>query len=204
MLSLVNDLLDVAKLEAGKFQILKKQADIKAVVEQRVASFKTLAEQNNLTLKSNLDASLPKTFEFDEHKIAQVLNNFISNAIKFTDAGGSITVSAFKLPANKDLAQAVVEKSLIWPGIKPGVSFPTDQVVLATTDTGSGIPADKISKLFNKFVQLESSARSEKKGTGLGLVICRGIAEAHGGTIGLFSEEGEGTTFYITLPLSLR
>ncbi|MCL5435813.1 MAG: ATP-binding protein [Patescibacteria group bacterium] len=202
MLGLVNDLLDVAKLEAGKFQILKKQSDIKTVVEQRVASFKTLAEQNSLTLASKIDASVPAVFEFDEHKIAQVLNNFISNAIKFTVAGGNITVSAFLLPAGKDLAKSVVERSLVWPGIKSGVSWPADQVIVATTDTGSGIPTDKLGKLFNKFVQLESSARSEKKGTGLGLVISKGIVEAHRGTIGVFSEEGEGTTFYIALPLS--
>lgn len=201
MLGLVNDLLDVAKLEAGKFQILKKQSDIKAVAEQRVASFKTLAEQGNLTLNSKIDDSVPATFEFDEHKIAQVLNNLISNAIKFTAAAGSILVSVFKLPAGKDLAKAVVEKSYVWPGIRSGVSLPADQVVVAVTDTGSGIAADKIGKLFNKFVQLESSAHSEKKGTGLGLVISKGIVEAHHGTIGVFSEEGEGSTFYITLPL---
>lgn len=202
MLGLVNDLLDVAKLESGKFQILKKQSDIKIVIEQRIASFKTLAEQGNLALNGHIDASVPSTFEFDEHKISQVLNNFISNSIKFTNAGGTITVSAFLLPAGKDLAKGVVEQKLVWPGIKSGVVLPQDEVVVGVTDTGGGIANDKIGKLFNKFVQLENSARSEKKGTGLGLVICRGIIEAHQGTVGVFSEEGEGTTFYVTLPLS--
>lgn len=200
MLGLVNDLLDVAKLESGKFQILKKLADIKAIIEQRVASFKVLAEQNNLTLSAKISASTPANMQLDEHKISQILNNFISNAIKFTGAGGTISVSAFLLPRGKELAQEVVEQNLVWPGIRRGVTFDSENLVIAVTDSGTGIAQDKISKLFNKFVQLENAARSEKKGTGLGLVICKGIIEAHKGTIGVFSEEGEGSTFYITLP----
>ncbi|MBI4054177.1 MAG: PAS domain S-box protein [Candidatus Doudnabacteria bacterium] len=202
MLGLVNDLLDVAKLESGKFQILKKQSDIHALIEQRIASFRSLAEQGNLTLTQKLSSQLPAMVELDEHKISQVLNNFISNAIKFTRTGGSIVVSAFLLPAGKDLAQQIVEQQLIWPGIKRGASFPKPQLVIAVTDSGLGISGDKISKLFNKFVQLENVATSEKKGTGLGLVICKGIIEAHKGSIGVYSEEGEGSTFYITLPVS--
>jgi signal transduction histidine kinase len=194
--------LDVAKIESGKFQVLKKQSDVKQLVEQRVASFKPLADQNSLSLNFKFPPSLPATADLDEHKISQVLNNFISNAIKFTSAGGKILVSCFPLTKGKDLAQEVVEQSLVWPGVKRGVSFGGNTLVIAVTDTGTGIAQDKISKLFNKFVQLENAAKSEKKGTGLGLVICKGIVEAHQGTIGVFSEEGEGSTFYVTLPIA--
>lgn len=202
MLGLVNDLLDVAKIESGKFQVLKKQTDVKQLVEQRVASFKPLADQNSLSLNFKFSPTLPATADLDEHKISQVLNNFISNAIKFTSAGGKILVSCFPLAKGKDLAQEVVEQSLVWPGVKRGISFGGSTLVVAVTDTGTGIAQDKISKLFNKFVQLENAAKSEKKGTGLGLVICKGIVEAHQGTIGVFSEEGEGSTFYVTLPVA--
>ncbi|MEK9180807.1 MAG: ATP-binding protein [Patescibacteria group bacterium] len=200
MLGLVNDLLDVAKLESGKFQILKKKTNIRQMIETRVNSFKALAEQANLKIIVHLSQALPAELEFDEHKIAQALNNFISNAVKFTAAGGSITVSAFVLPKGKDLASEVVEQSLIWPGVKAGVKFNSEELVIAVTDTGVGIPQSNISQLFNKFVQLENAARSEKKGTGLGLVITKGIVEAHKGNLGVFSEEGEGSTFYFSLP----
>ena len=202
MLSLVNDLLDVAKLESGKFQLIKKPSDITQIITQRVESFGPLAGQANLTLSSQIDEAVPKSLEFDEHKIVQVLNNFISNAIKFTRAGGKILVTAFVLPKGKDLARQVVEKKLVWPGLKSGLVADQDWLVVGVTDTGEGIAPDQIPKLFNKFVQLESSAHSEKKGTGLGLVISKGIIEAHKGKIGVFSEVGEGTTFYFTLPLS--
>ncbi len=201
MLGLVNDLLDVAKLESGKFQILKKKSSIRQLIETRVNSFKALAEQSSLKLVAQIATSVPQELELDEHKIAQAINNFISNAIKFTPAGGSVAVSAFVLPKGKDLSQVVVEQGMVWPGIKQGVKFAADELVVAVTDTGVGIPQNNINQLFNKFVQLENAARSEKKGTGLGLVITKGIIEAHKGHIGVWSEEGEGSTFYFILPL---
>ena len=88
---------------------------------------------------------------------------------------------------------------MIWPGIKD-FSPEDNELVLAVTDTGIGIPEDQINKLFNKFTQLEQSALSEKKGTGLGLVITKGIIEAHGGRVGIFSQVGKGSTFYCLLP----
>jgi len=76
-----------------------------------------------------------------------------------------------------------------------------DVVVVSVTDTGFGIPAAEMSKLFNKFQQLSTAAKTEKKGTGLGLVVVKGVVEAHGGAVGVFSEEGKGSTFYFTLPV---
>jgi PAS domain S-box-containing protein len=200
MLDLVNDLLDVAKLEAGKFQIMKKPTNLASVIETRVLSFKSLAAEGKVEMEGRVEPGLP-TIEADETKIGQVLNNFLSNAIKFTETG-KIIASAFMLPANKDLAEKLGTMGMIWPGLRESIKFDSDRVIIAVTDSGIGIPLDQMSKLFNKFTQLQHSAASEKKGTGLGLVISKGIVEAHDGSIGVVSEEGKGSTFYFSLPVS--
>jgi PAS domain S-box-containing protein len=199
MLDLVNDLLDVAKLEAGKFQVMLKDTNIKTVIDQRVESFRSLAGDNHLALDTKTEDNLP-IISADENKVGQILNNFLSNAIKFTQKG-KITVSAFVLKPTDDLVNKVTSLGMLWPGIKPIAKFDSDQMFVAVTDTGMGIPEEEQGKLFNKFSQLQQSASSGKPGTGLGLVISKGIAEAHGGTVGMFSKAGEGTTFYFTIPL---
>jgi signal transduction histidine kinase len=201
MLDLVNDLLDVAKLEAGKFQVLKKPTDIAAVIEMRLQSFKSLADENHITIEKKIDPSMPKQIMADENKIGQVLNNLLSNAIKFSP-NGKITLSAFVVNKGEQLLAKVSALGMIWPGIKDDVMYDSDAVILGVSDTGMGIPEDQINKLFSKFTQLEGGAASEKKGTGLGLVISKGIVEAHGGKIGVCSEPKKGTTFYFNLPLS--
>lgn len=199
MLDLVNDLLDVAKLEAGKFQVLRKDTNIAGIVKTRVQSFASLASENHLTIESKVEEGMP-VFQLDENKISQVLNNFLSNAIKFTKQG-KITVSAFVVKKGESLLTKVSSFGMIWSGIKE-ISFDSDQLVLAVTDTGVGIPEDQVGKLFNKFTQLEQTAASEKKGTGLGLVISKGIVEAHGGKIGVFSEALKGSTFFCAIPIA--
>jgi len=200
MLDLVNDLLDVAKLEAGKFQVMRKETDVAGMVKMRAESFNSLANDNQLTLDVK-EEPLPKV-SMDENKVSQVLNNLLSNAIKFTKAGGKVTISAFKMKSGEGLAEKVAAMGMIWPGLKDDPKAEQDQLVLGVSDTGMGIPESEIDKLFNKFTQLEQAAASEKKGTGLGLVISKGIVEAHGGKIALCSMAGQGTTFYFTLPLA--
>ncbi|MDP3741406.1 MAG: ATP-binding protein [bacterium] len=202
MLDLVNDLLDVAKLESGKFEVFKKPSDLRLVIDQRIKSFMSLASDGKLGLEKNILTDVPQSFDFDDIKVSQVLNNLLSNAIKFTGAGGKIIVSAFLCQKSQDIAQLAVEKNIPWAGAEHGILCPVESVVVNVTDTGVGIPQSQISKLFNKFQQLAASARSEKKGTGLGLVIAKGVVEAHGGLVGCTSEEGKGTTFYFTLPLN--
>lgn len=202
MLDLVNDLLDVAKLEAGKFQVMPKPTDPNKLLKQRAESFEALAADNQLKLEVVQEPELP-TIPLDEAKMAQVLNNLLSNAIKFTKAGGKIIISGFVLKAGEELMQKATKLGLIWHGVDEDLKFDQDLLVMAVTDTGMGIPASEMDKLFNKFTQLEQSTASEKKGTGLGLVISKGVVEAHGGKIGVFSEPGKGTTFYFTVPLKL-
>jgi signal transduction histidine kinase len=201
MLDLVNDLLDVAKLEAGKFQVMKKDTDVANLINVRAESFKALAHDSQLSLDTKVEPNMPY-MSIDETKTGQVLNNLLSNAIKFTKPGGKITISAFTLKAGEEMLNKVSQMGMIWPGLKDG-KLSKDAMVIAVTDTGTGIPDDQKDKLFNKFTQLENSAGSEKKGTGLGLVISKGVVEAHGGDIDFYSEEGKGTTFYFTLPMNL-
>ncbi|MBX4205402.1 MAG: PAS domain-containing protein [Candidatus Doudnabacteria bacterium] len=200
MLDLVNDLLDVAKLEAGKFQVLRKPTQIGPMIQQRVESFKSLAAESETTIETKIAPDAPAEISVDENKIGQVINNFLSNAIKFTH-NGKIIVSAFALSPGEDMLKKVSSLGMIWPGIKTDTKFDTNELIMAVTDSGVGIPEDQIDKLFNKFTQLEQGAVSEKRGTGLGLIIAKGIVEAHGGKIGIFSEAGKGTTFYFNIPL---
>ena len=199
MLDLVNDLLDVAKLESGKFQILRKQTLVSDVIKIRIQSFTSLASENHVTLESKIEDNLPALM-LDENKISQVINNFLSNSIKFTQHG-KITVSAFILKKGESFPSKVALLGMIWPGIKDQ-SFDSDRLILAVTDTGIGIEEAQIDKLFNKFTQLEQTALAEKKGTGLGLVIAKGIIEAHDGEVGVFSIIGKGSTFYGSIPLT--
>lgn len=201
MLELVNDLLDVAKLESGKFEVFKNSADLTHLINLRIESLASLAAENKLTLIPMVLPEVPPVLSFDENKVGQVLNNLLSNAIKFTGAGGKITIAAFTAKAGDDLAILAAAKNIPWQGLHTGVICQTDSVTVSVSDEGVGIPEAGIPKLFNKFQQLAASAKSEKKGTGLGLVIVKGIVEAHGGQVGILSEEGKGTTFYFTLPL---
>ncbi|MBX4187072.1 MAG: GAF domain-containing protein [Candidatus Doudnabacteria bacterium] len=199
MLDLVNDLLDVAKLEAGKFQVLKRETDVRELVKMRLHAFASQAAESHVALEAKLDPALPEKLMLDENKISQILNNFLSNALKFTTQG-KIICSAFVVKKDEGLLKKVSSQGMIWPGIKDE-TFEKDQLILAVTDTGVGISEDQLNKLFNKFTQLEQGAISEKKGTGLGLVIAKGIAEAHGGKVNVFSQEGKGSTFFAHLPI---
>ena len=204
MLDLVGTLLDVAKLEAGKFEVFETPGDLRKVVKQRIDSFAPLAAENKLTLEQNISPEVPPNIPFDENKLPQVLNNLISNAIKFTSEGGKVTISAFLCKKDQDIARQAADLRLFWHGLHEGPICPLDAVVVSVTDTGLGIPEQEIPKLFNKFQQLSTASRSQKKGTGLGLVVVKGIVQAHGGEVGVFSEEGKGTTVYFTLPINFK
>ncbi len=201
MLELVNDLLDVAKLESGKFEVFRRPTDLRQIVKTRIESFQSLSAENKLLLKQTILPEVPQSLMIDDNKLGQVINNLLSNAIKFTPPGGKITVGAFVCKQFQDLPQTAASRDLNWQGLRNGAVCPVDAVVVSVSDTGVGIPESELPRLFNKFAQLSTASKSEKKGTGLGLVIAKGIVEAHGGEVGVFSEEGKGSTFYFTLPL---
>lgn len=173
MLELVNDLLDVAKIEAGKFDLNVQEYDLVSIIQEQVKTFQAQADQKHLAL-SVISPERIKA-KFDRVRLAQVMNNLLSNAIKYTDSG-RIDVNVSSEPDKH-------------------------RVVVSLKDSGIGVNREDLNQLFSKFKQLSSSDRS-RKGTGLGLVVSKGIVEAHGGQIWAESAgENMGSTFYFSLPL---
>lgn len=171
MLEIVSNLLDVAKIEADKFRIDPKPAPVNQLISKKAEEYEPLAQEKGLDLESRLPEKEIEV-EMDSKRIGQVINNLLSNAIKFTSKG-KVTIS-----------------------LEDG----EDKVRVSVIDTGPGIEAQDQEKLFSKFGQLESNLPRTAEGTGLGLVIAKGIVEAHGGAIGIKSKKGEGSTFFFTLP----
>lgn len=204
MLDIVNDLLDVAKLDAGKFEISKRKASIQEIVLDRIKFFDTTSRDAKIELVGVFGKEIPNDVLLDPLRISQVLGNLISNAIKFSRPGGKVFVQTFMHQRGRDLEQEAQEAQISWfRGASNKLTNDyTDTIVVAVTDTGEGISKENMGKLFNKFEQFGSGNRVDKpKGTGLGLVIVKGIIETHGGTIGVVSEEGVGSTFYFTIKI---
>ncbi len=200
MLELVNDILDLSKLQAGKFEIRKEEASIKEVVENRVAFYKISADSRNIALTANIGKVSPLSM-FDPQAVKQILNNFISNALKFTSSGGAVLLSVFETGPTPATPEIDREKFGSFPDSN---MIKADQpgLCVVVSDTGVGIPQESLKELFHTYKQAGTSpVDKENKGTGLGLVIAKGIVEAHGGKIGVSSKEGQGTSFFFTIPL---
>lgn len=203
MLNLVNDLLDVARLEAGKFDIDKQPMDMRALLTEQVKFFDTTAQGAGVGLKLLVGEGMPNYVVADTKRIGQVVGNLLSNALNYTLKGGMVTASCFVHKKGAMIGDEAVAMGAPW--IRDNMSQNTaelpDSVVVAMTDTGEGITPEHIVQLFNKFTQFASSVRQkDHKGTGLGLVIVKGIVDTHGGTVGVGSKVGTGSTFYFTLP----
>jgi signal transduction histidine kinase len=206
MLELVNDILDLSKLEAGKFEINKEISNIKEVIENRISFYKISATSRNVNLEQNIEENIPEEANFDSQAVKQILNNLISNALKFTSSGGNVTVSSFVLSQEGNIGESFFhaidkQKIPIFPK-REDISVKSKSICIVVSDTGIGIPKEGINELFHTFKQAKlNPVDKESKGTGLGLVIVKGIVEAHGGKVGLVSEEGSGTSFFFTIPL---
>lgn len=205
MLDLVNDLLDVAKLEAGKFEVTRESTSIKELISDRIKFFEVAAREAGIALTVSVTPDIPDEVSLDVNRIKQVVNNLLSNALNYTKKGGTVTVECFTHKHGDSIEGEAKKFGLPWfadymPRTTGAIS---DSVVVAVTDTGEGIAPENLSKLWNKFTQFESSIRrrGDHKGTGLGLVIVKGIIEAHGGSVGIGSKQGAGSTAYFTLPI---
>jgi signal transduction histidine kinase len=172
MASLVNDLLDVAKIESGKLKLNQQPTDLSGLVEDNVALNRPLARNKEIDLVPAVEA-LPRLW-IDPGKIEQVLNNLISNAIKYSPSGTTIDVRLYQ---------------------------DNEQAILEVEDRGQGIPEDELDALFEPFVTTSVRGTAGEKSTGLGLVIVKRIVEGHEGEIEVESEVGEGSTFMVVLPL---
>ncbi|PWT98840.1 MAG: hypothetical protein C5B53_06200 [Candidatus Melainabacteria bacterium] len=170
LIKLVNDLLDLEKMESGKFELQYEQLDVAELFEQAASGVKRFADTRNLKIEvADVDVDLTA----DGARLLQVLNNLLSNAIKFSPDGGTIRLSA-----------------------EAGQQHLKVQV----SDEGRGIPEAKQNHIFERFSQIELSDSKDKGGSGLGLAICRAIVEQHAGTIGVDSQEGKGSTFWFRIP----
>jgi signal transduction histidine kinase len=170
---LVNDLLDLAKIEAGKVDVLLAPVEVDSLFSALKGALRPLVDEAHVALEFEM-ADTVEPFESDEGKISQVLRNFISNALKFTEHG-SVTVSA------RDDAAA-------------------GEIVFTVTDTGIGISPDNLLLIFEEFSQIEHPLQRRSKGTGLGLPLCRKLAHLLGGRVEVASVAGAGSTFSLVLP----
>ncbi|MCX6137406.1 MAG: response regulator [Ignavibacteriales bacterium] len=186
MLGIVNDLLDISKLESDYVTLNCERKDINASIGSSMARMKPLAVAKAIRLQKAFAPDLPELM-IDRQKIEQVMDNLIANAIKFTLNGGAVTVTTEfgQIPQNR-----LAPNGAMLPAIEVCVS-----------DTGVGIAANDIPYLFDKYRQLKTKSISVAKGTGLGLAICKNIVEAHGGDIWVKSEDGKGSSFFFRLPL---
>ncbi len=173
LLSLINDILDLSKLEVGKLELKEEEVDVAQVVAACRRILEVRAEEAGLTLDTRLSGKLPRLWS-EERAVKQIILNLLSNAVKFTPAGGKVAVHA----------------EIEGDGC----------VALSVSDTGIGIDADDIPKVFTPFGQIDGSLSRKHEGTGLGLSLVKSLVEMHGGTIELESELGNGTIATIRFP----
>jgi PAS domain S-box-containing protein len=172
---LINDLLDLSKLEARKMELKPETVILEKIISDSIESLNNWAKTKSIRIEKVIPADIPEV-NLDPNKIIQVLNNLIGNAIKFTPQGGSITVGL------------VLSK-------EDGV------IKVSVADTGMGIAKEDLPKVFDKFYQTQERAPTDISGTGIGLAIVREIVELHGGKVWAESEKGQGARFIFTLPL---
>ena len=190
LLSLINSILDLSKIEAGRMTLELAHADLREAITGAVADTASLRSAKRQ--ECHLDLGAPLHVLADAVRVRQVLFNLLANASKFTPDGGSITLRALPtqaplaLPADRAGEEArMVTRDVVW---------------VSVSDTGVGIQPEDMPKLFLEFSQVDSSASRQAQGTGLGLALCRKFVEMHGGTIGAESVPGRGTTFWFILP----
>ncbi|HLK25130.1 MAG TPA: ATP-binding protein, partial [Caulobacteraceae bacterium] len=174
LLAILNDVLDLSKIEAGKLELETGRFDIGELAEGALAAFRAIAESRHIRFGLSVAEAAAGVYGGDAHRVRQILFNLISNALKFTETG-SVDVT---------------------------VDRDGETLVLTVRDTGIGIPPEQLEQLFEKFEQADATTTRRYGGTGLGLAICRELAELMGGGIGVESAVGAGTTFIVRLPLA--
>ncbi len=179
LLVIINDILDLSKIEAGKINLESIPFDIRNEIKSVFETMKVNADDKNLELKTDIENTIPKTIIGDPYRLSQILLNLTGNAIKFTEKG-SVTI--------KTTAAMQGEKVLL---------------TFSVIDTGIGIAKDKLDYIFDMFTQETSSTTRKFGGTGLGLAICKKLIELQGGAISVDSEAGKGSVFSFTLPFAI-
>jgi PAS domain S-box-containing protein len=192
LVRLVNDILDLHRLESGKMPLVMEGCQVSNLMEQAVESMQVIADQEGVTLEW---IPLSTSIEASPDAIVQTLTNLLSNAIKFSPKGSTVWLKA-------ELWEIGEDSKL--PPLAPPLPLPStpSHILFSITDQGRGIPQDKLETIFGRFQQVDSSDSRQKGGTGLGLAICRSIVQQHRGQIWVESVLGQGSTFYFTLPVT--
>ena len=186
LLGLVNQLLDISKLESGNMKLQTISRNVVPLLKGLLLSFSSYAERKRITL--NFNSSEDEIIAYvDKDKIEKIITNILSNAFKFTPEGGRIEVTISKSVPNSPLER--------------GTKGVCQNVEIKITDTGIGISKEKLPKIFDRFYQVDGSHTREQEGTGIGLALTKELVELHKGKIEVESEEGKGTTFIVSLPL---
>ncbi len=200
LLRLINDILDLSKVEAGKMDLHPAPVSLSETTEGVLATLKSLAAKKQLRMECRLAPNLPPVWA-DPARLKQILYNLVSNAIKFTPAGGRVSVTARTATdwqvqseeAHKARAEAPLDS-------KPRASLRFVEV--GVMDTGIGIPAEDQDRIFGEFEQVPHSGRQRQEGTGLGLALVKKLVEKHGGVVGVASTPDKGSTFTFTIPVA--
>lgn len=182
---LTDQILDLSKIEAGQVRLETAEGDITEVINNIVMSFQAFAETKGVQLNFRGDSKT--VFCFDKDKVEKILGNLLSNAVKFTERKGSVNVTA----------------KMINHSETGGIESRSQLFEIIVEDTGIGIPAKKVSNIFNRYYQVEESA-GQYEGTGIGLSLVKELVELHKGTISVESKEGKGTKFRLRLPMGLE
>lgn len=185
LLRLINDVLDLSKIEAGQMRLNLGEYSLQSLIDSVISATRSLATEKRLELVARIEADLPPALG-DSKRMTQVLMNLVGNAIKFTPWGGSVNVTARRVRSAQSDARSVDSG---------------DFIEIAVADTGIGIPAEELKSIFSEFRQVDSSITREYGGSGLGLSIAKRLVEMHEGSIWADSQVGRGSTFYVRIPL---
>jgi len=180
---LLNDMMDLTKLEGGRVRLNKGIGNVADTVTKTIHEFQIPIKSNKITLEHSIQPDLPP-LEYDSEKIEQVLQNFLSNAIKYTPQHGAIVVQVRSV-------QLVLEEG----------QQPSQFIMVSVFNSGQGIPKEELPLIFDRYREVVSGKENKQKTTGLGLIICQRIVEAHNGKIWVESEPGKGATFFFALPV---
>jgi signal transduction histidine kinase len=199
LLALINDLLDLSKVEAGKLELHPQSFHLREAIEAALHLFRHQVEAKQQALMLQVADDL-SAITADPLRVRQILYNLLSNAVKFTPPGGAITVTARRVPSSEFHVPS--SEPGTWD-LEPGTARVTEFVEIAVADTGIGIKPEDLPKLFQPFTQLENTLTKQTQGAGLGLALTKHLVELHGGTIWAESAgEGRGSTFRVWLPLT--
>lgn len=193
--SIINDILDINKIEAGKMDFNYRTMNIHSVIENVKNNFDCVAKEHEIVLRTEEQENLPDIYA-DSQRLGQVLTNLVSNAIKFTPTGKNITIKSELKNADNISTNSYFENEI--------KQLKGNYIVVSVIDEGIGIKEDNLLKAFDKFTQIENSLSRKVGGTGLGLPIAKQLVKAHRGAIWCDSAEDKGSTFHFALPVSVE